>query len=144
MSQVAPPGQRDTRFERYRWLLQVSHLNSMMARRAQASFEVQTYNAPTRRRRKTLIQAMALLIIIVKVQLEYEFINEGRLRYGSKYNWYRQCLLHEGGTYQEDHDPSTIDGPDFTISIGLVSGFALFWQVTQCFSEKRVSRSSIA
>jgi hypothetical protein len=61
-----------------------------MAVRAQTSFEVQPYDGPTRRRRKTLIQAMALLKTMVKGQLENEFINEGRLRYGSKYNWYRQ------------------------------------------------------
>jgi hypothetical protein len=106
---------RSAHYQRFRWLLQMSRVRSMMGFcRVQTSplFDIEDFDFATL---QALQDAFRLLALITRFQVEEQGIGWDNIRPGSRHTWFSQRLLPEALDPDNDsHDPLATD-PEYTI-----------------------------
>jgi hypothetical protein len=139
------PRMRGAHYQRFRWLLQVSHVGKMMALNldTQPYFCVEACDPCTQR---ILQVALSLLVHIVHVQVEEASADCESTRPGSRHTWFKQRLLPEAVDLDKGshdflaiHPARHIDPSEETFPEGSNPGVAI--SDSLCLSRYEFSRT---
>jgi hypothetical protein len=117
MSQPVPMALdvRGAHYQRFRWLLQVSRVGSMIGFcriRTSPFFDIEDSDFATL---QTLQDAFRLLALIVRVQVEEQGNDWENIRPGSRHTWSSERLLPEALDPRNDSHDSLATNPEYTI-----------------------------